>query len=89
MLLLQMLSHKCLFSSLTGKAFPLKIRRIYGTVHTSQHCYGLFILLQYRYQVLSEGKRSRVKGSDLALMEPCSDSQNIAVGSRIVGENFL
>ena len=70
------------------KNFPLKVCPIYGTVHASQHYYGLFILLQYRYQVLSEGKRSRVKGSDLALMEPCSDSQNIAVGSRIVGEHF-
>ena len=30
-----------------------------------------------------------MKGSDLALMEPCSDSQGIAVGSRIVGEHFM
>lgn len=46
-------------------------------------------MLQYRYQVLSEGKRSRVKGSDLALMDPCTDTQGIAVGSRIVGEYLL
>ena len=46
----------------------------------------VLFLLQYRYQVLSEGKRSRVKGSDLALIEHCSDAQGIAVGSRIVGE---
>ena len=42
--------------------------------------------LQYRYQVLSEGKRSRVKGSDLALIDHCTDVQSVAVGSRIVGE---
>lgn len=58
-------------------------------VYVWQHYYGYLIVLQYRYQVLSEGKRSRVKGSDLALMEPCSDSQSIAVGSRIVGEYCL
>jgi len=43
-------------------------------------------MMQYRYQVLSEGKRSRVKGSELALMDHCANAQNIAVGSRIVGE---
>ena len=51
--------------------------------------YWYLFLLQYRYQVLSEGKRSRVKGSDLALMEHCSDAQGIAVGSRIVGECLI
>ena len=44
---------------------------------------------QYRYQVLSEGKRSRVKGGDLALMDHCTDAQSVAVGSRIVGEHLL
>ncbi|XP_065890411.1 histone-lysine N-methyltransferase SETDB1-B-like isoform X3 [Dysidea avara] len=41
--------------------------------------------LPYRYQVLSEGKRSRVKGSNLALIENCAEGQSIAVGARVVG----
>ena len=30
-----------------------------------------------------------MKGSDIALMDHCTDAQSIAVGSRIVGEHLM